>query len=414
LALGVASVAALIAVLVVLRQRDDREARANRLTARLVSFDDRKVAGLDVQVQGTTWRFVRAPTGWRIVSPVDDVADARAVEALLQAARRAPVVKTIHEPEALSSYGLAPPAARLTLVNVTVPTVELGNVAPTGDGVFARLDGRPEVVLLGLPDATPLTRLDAARWRERSIVDVARSEIEGLTLAPSDLQLMREADGWWILSPRRLPASTTGVDALLGAIYGAKVFGWDDAGSPADARYGLASADARTFTLRTGNASQTIALGGDAGDGRRYVASEGRKTILIAEVPPAALSSLDLASFRDTRLTNVNRYDVTRLVYASDGARFAATRKDETTWLTDAGKTVRAERVYTLLVGLLEAETVGVSDGTLGVRPSATLTYEKGAGGTAGALSFVGDRASWDALPGLVFRLAAPPPLVPE
>jgi len=53
---------------------------------------------------------------------------------------------------------------------------------------------------------------------------------------------------------------------------------------------------------------------------------------------------------------------------ARRGALFAATRKDEASWITDAGDTIPAERVTTLLVALLGAETVSWADGSLPTR----------------------------------------------
>jgi len=411
IAIALVVVSVLIVGLVLLNRKEDSTARARRTEARLPSFDDRAVTAVLLETRSATWRVVRVPSGWRIVSPVDDAADPRAVEALIGAARRAPIVQTIDAPDAWSSYGLAPPVARLTLEGVAVQVLELGRIAPTGEAVFARLAGRPGVLLLGLPDAIPLAEADPAALRDRSLVGLARSELVGLEIARGDLRLERAADGWWIAAPRRFPASPAGVEALLGALYDAKVVGWDDEGSSSDAKYGLGEGALRV-TLRSPGAAQTITLGAEAGKGSRFVLSEGRKTILIAEMAPPASSHLDLAGFRETRLTNVNRYGVTRVVYASHGARFAATRKDEETWTTDGGGTIRAESVYTLLVALLEAQTVAWSDGRLEAAPSATLEYATDEVGK-GRLEFGGASATWDALPGVVFRLASPPPPVP-
>jgi len=413
LAIALAAVTVLVAALVMLRQKDDRAARAKRVEARLPSFDDRQVTGVVLEARSATWRLVRTPSGWRIASPVSDVADPRAVEALIGAARRAPIVQALHAQDALSSYGLAPPVARLTLLGVTTPSLELGRIAPTGEAVFARLSGRPEVLLLGLPDATPLAEADPAVLRDRSLVELARSELVGLTIAPSGVQLTRGVDGWWIAAPRRFPASAASVDKLLGALYGAKVVAWDDLGDPSDAKYGMGESAPRV-TLRTPDATRTITLGAAAGTGSRFALSEGRKTILILTATPPSSVPLDLSDLRESRLTNVNRYDVKRLIYAAGGARFAATRKDEATWITDKGKSIPAERVATLLVALLEAETVSWSDGALDAKPMATLSYETDQGGATGSLSFLGDSATWNALPGVVFRLASALPPVPN
>jgi hypothetical protein len=411
IALALVVVLMLVGVFVMVRFRNERVARAGRRTQRLHAFDERQVEGLVLATRGQTWRLVRAPSGWRILAPVRDVAATGPVEALVRAASRAPIVQTLVAPEALSTYGLEPPIARLTVEGKTTHVLDLGHIAPTGDGLFARLGDGPEVLLLGLPEADPLVEVDPASLRDRGLVDLARGAIVGIEVGPGGVQLARSSDGWWITSPHRFPALATSVDQLLAALYAAKVIGWDDLGVPSDAKYGL-EPGALHITLRSGSDAQNITLGAEVGDGNRFVTSEGRGTILIANVPPPRSIPADLTRLRDPRLTNVNRYDVTRIDYVSGGERLSATRKDETSWITDTGGAVPAERVYTLLVALLAAETTAWSKGDLQANPTATLSYATVAGGAEGSLAFAGDRATWDALPGVVFRIAAPPPPV--
>lgn len=412
IALALVAVSVLLGGLAWLRQRARVSASDVRTATQLPFFDERAVAAFVLEKASASWRVVRAPSGWRITSPVDDIADPRAVEALIAAARRSPIAQAIDDPEPPSSYGLAPPVARLTLEGVTTPALEIGRVAPTGEAVFARLAGRPGVLLLGLPEAGPLADADPAALRCRSIVDLAQSEIVGIETAPAGLRLSRESDGWWIQAPRRLPASSPNVEKLLGAWYGARVVGWDDTGSPKEPKYGLGEAAPR-ITLRATSSARTVTLGGDAGTGRRFVRCDDRKAILLVDAAAAALALPDIADLRATGLTNVNRYEVTRFVYAGGDSRFAAKRKGEKAWTTDDGTAIPEADVYGLLVRLLEAPTTAWSEAPTGNPPSATLDYVTESG-KVGRLGFFEDRASWDALPGVVFRLASRPPPVPK
>jgi hypothetical protein len=218
IALALAVVSMLVAALVILRHRNERAERAGLRIERLPAFDERHVEGLVLATRGQTWRLVRAPSGWRIVAPVGDVADSGPVEALIRAASRSPIVQTLVAPEAPSTFGLDPPVARVTLEGGTTRTLDLGHVAPTGDGLFARLGDRPEVLLLGLPDAAPLVDVDPASLRKRGLVELARSAIVGIEIGAAGVRLARSADGWWIASPHRFPASATSVDEILGAL----------------------------------------------------------------------------------------------------------------------------------------------------------------------------------------------------
>jgi len=393
----------------VLRDRD-RSARSARADARLPSFDDRQVTGLTLATREATWQVTRDGDRWRLASPVEDAADPKSVEAVIAAARRTRVVQAIQEPEALSAYGLDPPVATLTLAGVTVPALSIGQVAPTGEAVYARVAERAGVLLLAMPDAAPLVA-DPIMLRDRTIVDLARSEIDAIEIEPGSLRIARNPGGWWIESPRRAPASTSQVDKLLGGLYAAKVAEWDDRGRPSDPRFGL-GAGATRVVLRYGSASCAVLLGADAGGGRRFVAVEGRKPILLVQPAPLATGTIDAVSLRESRLTNVNRYAVTRMTYEAGDARLVANRADEASWTMEGGKSVAAETVLALLVKILEAPTKGWSDGGAVGKPTAQLTYAVEGGGE-GRVAFYGSRATWDAVPGAVAELVAPPPAVP-
>ena len=78
-----------------------------------------------------------------------------------------------------------------------------------------------------------------------------------------------------------------------------------------------------------------------------------------------------------------------------------------------SGRAIPAAEVYTLLVALLEAPTASWSDRAPTGRASATLEYVTDAG-ERGSIGITGDRATWSATPGATYRLASPPPPVPE
>src|SRR5882672_5980183 len=119
IALALIAVSVLLGGLAWVRQRDRGSSRDLRDAMQLPFFDERAVTALVLEKSSASWRVVRVPSGWRITSPVDDIAEPRAVEAMIAAARRSPIAQAIDDPEAPSSYGLAPPVARLTLEGVT-------------------------------------------------------------------------------------------------------------------------------------------------------------------------------------------------------------------------------------------------------------------------------------------------------
>jgi hypothetical protein len=393
-------------------RRGERTERTDRATSRLPSFDDRAVTAFTLETRSGAWRVVRSPDGWRIASPVDDAASSGAVEALLTAARRTPIAQTIDSPDAASAYGLEPPVARLTLEGVAVPPLELGDVAPTGEGVFARVAGRSGVLLLRLPDGAPLAAPTGTSLRDPSLTNLPQSAVTGIELAPGGIRLARGEDGWWIEAPRRLPASGEKVDKLLGVILGTRIVGADDAGAASDPRFGLGPSSERV-TLRTAAGTRTITFGADAGGGRRYAAAQGRGTILLVDAAKLGGLPRDVDTLRDVKLTNVNRYHVVELTYTAGAKRFAARRESDAAWKAASGASIPSADVYALLVAVIEAPTVAWSDGATGGSATATLEYVTDAG-SRGTVTVVGDRATWSGAPGVSFKLASPAPAVPS
>jgi hypothetical protein len=415
--IGIALVLALVlaGVFLLVSRRESRATQKGRVDAQLLRFDDRAVTGFTLTVGGTAWRLVRESRGWRTVAPVEDQADAAAVDALVATAHRAPILQTIAAPDALSTYGLDPPRATLALDGPALPAIDLGNATPAGDGVFIRVAGRPGVLIASLPQAAAFENPDPDRLRTIAWIDLPQSEVRAFTIARGGTALSgtRRGDGWWLDSPKPLPAAHSQVDRLLGALYAAKVVAVDDAGQGSDPRFGLGPAATRV-ALTTGAGTRNLVLGGDAGEGRRYATSDARRTILIVEGRSLGALPQDAAALRETRLTNVNRYAISRFEYTAGRDRFAATRAPDKTWSVEGSASVPADDVYGLLVAVLEASTSGYSEGRPVGAASGTLRYTQD-DGTSGRIAFYpGAVATWDAVPGVVFRLTAPPPAVPR
>lgn len=391
------------------RHAQDRE-RAGRDAARLPAFDDRAVRALELTADGVTCRLVRRGTAWRIVTPIDDGASASAVEEILVAARRTPIVQSLPAAAGSASFGLDPPATRIALEGVEAPALEIGAMVPTGDGIYARIGGRPGVVVLRLPDVAPLATARLATLRDRSLIDAQPSEITALALSPGGVALRRDAGTWWIERPRRLPASPARVDALLTGLSRGSIVAWDDAAAPADARFGLA--DGVRIVAETPSGSRSVSLGASAGGDRRYATRDAHGGVMTVVTPGWTAAGFDIEALRERKLTNVNRYRVTRLVYGAQAARFAAERMTDGSWKTTSGPPLSSDRILRLLVDLLEVPTSGCEAHVPAGKPVATVEYATEDGG-GGRVDVFAEGATWSLAPGSLFRLGAPLPPVP-
>ncbi len=398
----------------VLSRREEHRAREEDRKAMLLRFDDRAVTAVVLAVGGVDWRFVPEAGGWRVAAPLNDAAGAKALTALLRACRLTAVNRVIEEPEALSAYGLDPPVAKLRLEGVHVPTLELGEVDPTGEGLFARVEGRPGILVLELPTGLPLLRPEPSALRDRALLSVSPSEVRGLVVRAGggETRAEREPTGWWITAPRRLPASDAQVDHLLRGLAEAEVRAFEDGARPQDPGLGL-GADAVEIRVATESGERILRLGATTRKGLRYATRDDRATVLALE--PASLASLplDRDALLEKRLTKVNRYLVAAFDYRAGAERFSAKREGKGPWLTDTGEALQDGSVYGFLARALEAPTTGWAEGAPTGDPAAVLEFELEGGAKDRVEFYHGMRARTASLPGLLYQLASPPPDVP-
>jgi hypothetical protein len=341
---------------IVLRQ--ERVERDERRGGRLLSYDERLVTGFTVETAGVAWHAAREGQGWRLDAPVRDAASTVAVARFLATLREAPVERVIREPDALASYGLDPPVARVRVEGPPVPALEVGETTPTRDGVFARVEGRPGVLVLNYLGAAMLARLNPNALRDASVTGLSRSEVKALSLAAprqEPVRLERRGAGWWIVRPVELPASDAAVGKLLDALEGLEIRIFEDGRPATDPAFGLPGLE---IGLESASGRRTVRVGGPSPDGLRWVTRDDRQTVMGVDPGPLeALPARPLVTLADTRLTKLNRYEVTRFSWASGGERVEAERRGEA-W-TAGGRSVPGDDVLAFLARALEAPVRG-------------------------------------------------------
>lgn len=410
------AVAVLAAVAVAVVRREQRKARSARQDTMLLRFDERALSGFDLTTRGKAWSFRRQGSGWHLVAPFSDAVNVSTIELFLATARQAPVARVIEQPEALSDYGLDPPVASLRLLGVDAPQLDLGDAAPTGEGVFARVAGRPGVLVLAYPISEALRSPNPVALRDPSLAGIVASDMKAIEIESPrvHLRLEKGKQGWWIVAPRRLPASDMAVERLIGALDKTAVKRFGDELDAADPKLGLGPGSLR-ITLVGAGGTRSLRLGAAAGEGLRYAARDDREKPLAVDAAPLEGIDLDPRALEETRLTKINRYTVKRFAYRSGAAAFAAVREGKDNWKSAAGTPVHAEDVYGLLVRLLEAQTAGWDPGRgPSSAPSSTLDLELDGGGKERLEFWPDGRARVASLPDVIWRLASPLPPVPS
>lgn len=105
-----------------------------------------------LEVNGRTVRARRAGEGWEVVEPAGAAVPSDLISALVAAVMETPAEPVAADGEQLNDFGLDRPSARLIFERSGAPpvTLSLGGPNPAATGVYGRLEGNPQVVLLGL------------------------------------------------------------------------------------------------------------------------------------------------------------------------------------------------------------------------------------------------------------------------
>ena len=410
-----AVVAALGVGAFVLLQRKEADVRRARQDARLLDFNERDVTAVVLTTPGGTWRFEGGEGGWRMTAPVGDAASDAAIADLMSATERVAVSQTVDDPEALSAYGLDPPVATVHFEGVGA-TLDLGNAVPTGGGLFARVHGRPGVLVLEttVVSEAMLNRPDPTLFRDPSFLGLTHPSVDGIEARTPDgrVRLERGDGEWWIVEPRRLPASSDGVESILRLLESAEIRSFHDGVDPSDAAFGLTPA-AVEIDLSSGEVRRRIRLSAEFSEGLRFATRDDRECVMEIAITGLDERGLTPPALMARKLSAVNRYRIEQFAYRKGDRSLTAERRGET-WSADSGATLPSDEVYGFLAGLLDTPVTGFRESS---GPSAGAVAEfryRLEGGQEGSIEFLpGDLGRVSDAAGVVFSLGGPAPEVP-
>jgi len=411
----VAVVAALAAGAFVILHRKEADVRRERRDARLLDFDERSVTAVVLTTAGAPWRFERREEGWRLSAPVEDAASDEAIADLMSAVERVAVTRILEDPEALSAYGLDPPVARVQFEGVGA-TLDIGDSVPTGGGLFARVEGRPGVLVLEatvVSDST-LGRLDPTQFRDPSFVGLTSTSIDAIAARSraGEVRLEHGGDGWWIVAPRRLPASEDSVARLLQILDHVEIRAFDDHVDPMDPAFGL-TPPAFEIEVSSGDTTRRLRLSAEFPEGLRFATRDDRACVMEIATPGLDDPAFSPATLVTRRLSSVNRYRIERFVYRNGDESLAAERSGET-WSAEGGATLPSAEIYTFLAGLLETPVTGWRDSSGSPAGAVAEFRYRLDGGQEGSIEFLpGGLGRVSDVPGILFALGGSPPRVP-
>jgi len=271
----------------------------------LLSLEPWKVKRLTLERGRETIRLEKPDEGWIVRRPIEAPADGPTLTDLLNAlesVRATSFVSETPKESDLKRFGLAPPLARLTLLQEgwdVEKSVILGKEAP-GGGRYARTAGRDPVLTIPADFWTKVsTRL--FDLRRRDLLGVQQYRVDTITLTRSgrpSVSLRREKDQTWTLSgASQGTLKTESVDALLRMISDLKAQSFDD--SPKESvRAGISRSPALDLLLQeetdaaTGKQrSQHLLVSAPDKAGRVLVRDMAWRPIAVAQA--ATLKTID-------------------------------------------------------------------------------------------------------------------------
>ena len=263
-----------------------------------------------------TVKLGKGSGGWRLLAPLSAPADAGEVDALLSGLETLEIDDVVAaSPGDLAPYGLAAPRTTLTLAGgggAAPLGLLVGNKAPAGGAVYAKLPGAPRVFTVA---SYGLAALDKKPFdlRDRALLHAKRDEVKTLEVtAPGEsYALLRQPGGDWSFTrPLATPAGRWPVDGLLGALESLRMeqVAAEDA---ADLKpFGL---DPPAYRVRLGlgdGTTRTIEIGSAAGEKKHHAREASSR--LVAVIPDALVDDLNkgMKQLRARRLLDVAAYEV--------------------------------------------------------------------------------------------------------
>src|SRR5580692_4804441 len=277
---------------------------------------------------------------WKITSPTSLPADQSAVSSLLGTFSSLNSERLVEEKAGnLASYGLDAPKLEFDLSEKNNQTQKLflGDDTPTGNGIYAKLDGDPRVFIMPSFDKTSIDKT-AKDLRDKRLLTLDPDKISQVDLVAKKEQVAfgRNKEEWQIVKPKPLRADGTAVDELVRALTDAKM--QLDASDDQKKTASLFSAGAAVATAKVTAESGTQELQVRKNKDDYYAESsvvEG-----VYKVPSALGQALDknLDDFRNKKLFDLGSDDPSKIELRDVTKSYFLTRSGEDWWSGNAKK----------------------------------------------------------------------------
>ena len=277
---------------------------------------------------------------WKITSPTSLPADQSAVSSLLGIFSSLNSERLVEEKAGnLASYGLDAPKLEFELSEKDNKTQKLllGDQTPTGNGIYAKLDGDPRVFIMPSFDKTSIDKT-ANDLRDKRLLTLDPDKISQVDLVAKKEQVAfgRNKEEWQIVKPKPLRADGTAVDELVRALTDAKMQldASDDQKKTASAFASATPVATAKMTAESGTQELQVRKNKDD----YYAKSSAVEGVY--KVPSTLGQALDknLDDFRNKKLFDLGSDDPNKIEIRDATKSYFLTRSGEDWWSGSAKK----------------------------------------------------------------------------
>jgi hypothetical protein len=277
---------------------------------------------------------------WRITSPTALPADQGAVSSLLGTFSSLNSQRLVEEKAGnLASYGLGAPKLEFDLSEKGNKTQKLllGDDTPTGNGIYAKLDGDPRIFIMPSFDKTSIDKT-ANDLRDKRLLTLDPDKISQVDLVAKKQEIAfgRNKNEWQIVKPRPLRADGAQVDEMVRALTDAKME-LNVLDDPKKIASSFASATpVATAKLTAESGTQDLQIRKNKNDYyAKSSAVEG--TYKVASTLGQALDK-NLDDFRNKKLFDLGSDDPNKIEIRDGNKSYFLTRSGEDWWSGSAKK----------------------------------------------------------------------------
>lgn len=364
-----------LAVLVVLDQRPRVEVRPELPALPTVAADDVVRITIGDQINLLAVERPSKDEPWRLVAPLQYPADEPLVEAFVKALGGGVVMDTKVDEGNLEAYGVddqhALRAELYTGGAEPALAVIVGKSAGP-DSAFVRLPGSDTVYRAAVGARSRFER-PAGEWRDRTLVDLPREQVQSLVIERADTTLRftrgaprsagadgKPRPGAWSLEGAEFPIDDQGVELMVNAL--CKLRAGEIHAPTYEAGFAEPAAVA-TLTAADGT-SHRIVLGSRADPRAAWVKVSGRDDVFRVQPKVRTALLLELPALRDLSLARFDRQEVDSASWTEGGLTIAVQWRPESLgWVVTQPANVEVDQkaIAAAIGQLAELRAVGLA-----------------------------------------------------